>query len=379
MRWTTRVRTLAGAAVTVAVAFAAAACGHPFSPADYSPTRPYATVRPWTPAPALAPVPRGPMTVGVDLYDTRDRSAAQTRALGKAAISYIARTLRVKSIGIAWNYKVPGWNSDQVLPASRATPSLDDIAALTSIARSYGLRVQYRVLFAVSGVNGQSERLKPASTKAWLSSLLTAETPALRLAQAEHVGEFVVGTEMASIEGSPLWRGYFEQAAKVYHGTLSYATWGGNPRAGGFFSAKRALSPGGLYGVTAYPSVRLPPDASVARLTRAWQSFLKTVPARVLRRTAVDETGIPAADGAYAAPWEWNHVTGQPDDEVQAHWFRAACAAAEREHMRAIYFWNVNLSDNPASGVFSSAVRFEGRPASEAAIRACVESAGRPG
>jgi hypothetical protein len=44
--------------------------------------------------------------------------------------------------------------------------------------------------------------------------------------------------------------------------------------------------------------------------------------------------------------------------------------------VRAIYFWNVNLSDNPANGVFSSAERFEGRPASEAAIRACVGSAG---
>jgi len=375
MRHMRRTRALAGAAVAVAAAIAVAACGHPFTPADYSPTRPYDAVRPWTPPPTLAPVPRGPMTVGVDLYDTQNHSLSETRSLGERAISYIANTLRVKSIGIAWDYAVPGWNSNRVLPSSQVTPTMDDIRALTSIARSHGLHVEYRVLFAVTGVNGQSERLKPADTKTWLNSLLAAETPALRLAQSEHVGEFIVGTETATIEGSPLWRGFFSQAAKTYDGTLSYATWGGSPQAGGFFSAKRALSPGGLYGATAYPSVSLPSSAPVSRLTSAWESFLKTVPAPVLRRTAIDEVGIPAADGAYTDPWEWNNVTGQPDDEVQARWFQAACAAAEQEHMRAIYFWNVNLTDNPGDDLFASAVRFEGRSASEAAIRACVASA----
>ncbi|MBO0805955.1 MAG: hypothetical protein J2P25_23150 [Nocardiopsaceae bacterium] len=371
-------RALAGIVVAVAAALAGTACGHPFTPAGYSPARPYSTVRPWTPPPPVAPPPRGPMTVGVDLYDAQDYSVAETRVLGERAISYIANTLRVKSIGIAWDYAVPGWNSDTVLPASPGTPSLADIAALTSIARSHGLRVSYRALFTVTGVNGQSERLKPAHTKAWLNSLLTTETPALRLAASEHVGEFVVGTETASIEGSPLWHGFFTRAAALYHGTLSYATWGGSPQAGGFFSAKRALPPvgrTGLYGATAYPSVSLPSDAPVSKLTSAWESFLAHAPARVLRRTALDEVGIPAADGMYADPWEWNHVTGRPDDEVQARWFLAACAAAEREHMRAIYFWNVNLSDNPGAGLFASAVRFEGRPAAEAAIRSCQRSA----
>jgi glycosyl hydrolase family 113 len=371
-----RGRALAGTVAAVAAAFTGAACGHPFTPADYSPARPYVTVRPWTPPQALAPAPRGPMAVGVDLYQNQDNSVALTRSYGERTIKYIANTLRVKSIGIAWDYAVPGWNSNKVLPTSQITPSIDDIRALTSIAQSYGLHVEYRVLFTVAGVNGQSERLAPKDTKAWLNSLLAAEAPALRLAQSEHVGEFIVGTEMPTTSGSPLWSGFFRQAAKIYHGTLSYATWGGNPQSGGFFSVKRSLPPVGLYGVTAYPSVHLPPSASVSELTSAWESFLRTVPAPVLRRTAIDEVGIPAADGSYADPWNWNEVTGQRDDEVQARWFLAACAAAEREHMRGIYFWSFDLSDNPAFSLATSAVRFDGRPASVAAIRACQQSAG---
>ena len=122
------------------------------------------------------------------------RTASEfSRGAGGGNYLRIANTLRVKSIGIAWDYAVPGWNSDRVLPSSQITPTMDDIRVLTSIARSHGLHVEYRVLFAVTGVNGQSERLKPADTKTWLNSLLDAETPALRLAQSEHVGEFIVG------------------------------------------------------------------------------------------------------------------------------------------------------------------------------------------
>jgi hypothetical protein len=371
-----RRRAAAGVAVTAA-AFAVAACGHPFSPENYSPARPYATVRPWTPSPSVAAVPSGPMAVGVDLYATQNYTVTQARALGRRAIAYIAKTLRVKSIGIAWDYEVPSWNSDRVLPESPMTPSIADIAALTAIAKSYGLKVHYRVLFAVKGANGVSQKLKPAHTKAWLESLLAAETPALRLAQSERVGEFVTGTETASVEGSPLWRGFYDRAFQIYGGTLSYATWGGSSRAGGFFSAKRALNvPAQLYGVTAYPSISLPPTATVSALTGGWKSFLATVPETVLRRTAIDEVGIPANDGMYADPWNWNAVTGTPDDRIQANWFAAACAAAEQEHLRAIYFWNVNLSDNPGLSTFASAERFEGRSASEAAIRGCVESTG---
>jgi hypothetical protein len=359
----------------VACAVVTAACGHPFSPRDYSATRPYATVSPWKPAPKLAPAPSGPMTVGVDLYDTQNYSLAETETLGQRAIAYIAGTLGLKSIGIAWDYTVPGKTSDQVNTDSSVTPSIADIEALTRIAKSYGLSVEYRVLLEVAGQNGQSESLRPGSTGAWLSSLLAAETPALQLAQSEHVREFIVGTETVDIEDSPLWKGFFAQAARTYRGTLSYATWGGSPTSGGFFSGKRVLPPAPLYGVTAYPGVSLGTNASVAQLTSAWTGFMANVPTAVLRRTAIDEAGIPAADGSYAHPWEWNNVTGAPDDQVQARWFAAACAAAIAGHVRALYFWNVNLSDNPQYDLFASAVRFEGRTASEQAIRNCRQEA----
>jgi hypothetical protein len=351
------VRRRLAAAVTAAAALAVTGCGHPFIPASAYPQA----------AVALAPgvTGTGALITGVDLYVTRDYSLADTETMGKRDIAWIARTLRVQAIGIAWDLSVPAGTSDVVEASAPVTPSVADIRALTRIAQTYHLRVEYRVLFQVAGRDGATESLRPSSQPRWFASLLSAETPYLRLAAQRHVGEFVVGTELANLEDSAQWPRFFADASRIYPGTLSDAAWGGN-----FFSAHPVLPPETDYGATAYPAVHLPDSATVAQLTAAWTSFLDREPASVLRRTAIDEIGIPAEAGAYAHPWAWNDQHGRQDDQVQARWFEAACAAARAAHMRAIYFWNVNLIDNPAHP-YPSLVKFETRPASVAAIRNC--------
>ena len=100
-------------------------------------------------------------------------------------------------------------------------------------------------------------------------------------------------------------------------------------------------------------------------------AFLRRAPEWLLHLTAIDESGIPAAAGAYQDPWQWNgRGQTEPDLAVQARWYRAACQAAEQVHVRAIYFWSAPLSANPASAQ-PSLVGFEGHPATEAAIKSC--------
>ncbi len=317
----------------------------------------------------------GPKTVvGVNLYAKENYSLADTRAWGARDLRYIARTLKLKAVSIAFDYNVTGRYSDTVTASPTRTPTMADLAALTSIARSYGLRVEYRVLFAVGNSDSRGQSIQPRSLRAWLGSLLTAETPALKLAQANHVSEFIVGTEMASVDQSPLWGGFFAGASRLFHGILSYSQWGGKSTGsglGGFFSPKRVLLPERYFGVSAYPPVNLPATASVARLTDAWLAFLRQAPESVLYRTAIDEMGIPAAAGAYRAPYQWDGLGDpKPDLAVQANWYRAACQAAVLVHVRALYFWSAALSSDPASA-HPSLVGFEGHPATVAAIRSC--------
>ena len=135
--------------------------------------------------------------------------------------------------------------------------------------------MEYRALYAIGNSDSRDESIQPKNLTAWLRSLLAAETPALKLAQRDHVSEFVVGTEMASIDQSPLWSAFFTKAARDYHGILSYASWGGKSGFGGFFSSQRVLLPLRYFGASAYPPINLPATASVARLTKAWVAFLR--------------------------------------------------------------------------------------------------------
>lgn len=315
----------------------------------------------------VPPVPYR-LTVGVGLYVDRDWPLADAEARGRLSLAYAARVLHVGAVQIAWTFEVPGDRASVVDGAGPGTPPPADIAALTSIARSYGLTVTYRVLLRIPG---RVEPLYPAAPGAFFGSLLAAERPYLAIAQQNHVAEFAAGTERTSIASSPWWKQFFAKAAGIYRGVLSYAQWGGEPGGGGFFYGDGYRMPVTDLGVTAYPNIALPATATTAELATAWEGFLSRAPAAVLRRTAIDEIGIPAETGAYARPWDWPG-TGQPDDEVQADWFAAACAAAADERMRGIYFWNLNLADDPADPS-PSPVKFENRPAAEAAIRACAE------
>jgi hypothetical protein len=357
------------AAVAVAIPLGTTVCGAVAAPSAQAQTvnASPSGVRPGDAAPVIKPV------VGVNLYVKDNYSLADVTTWGERDLQFIRHTLGLKAVAIDWDYNVPSDGSDVVASSPTRTPTIADLTELTKLAKSDGLRVEYRALFAINNLDSRDRSLVPKHLGAWLDSLLSTETPALELAQREHVSEFVVGTEMAAVDQSPLWGGFFKRAAKIYKGTLSYASWGGRASAdgSGFFDSHRVDLPVAALGATAYPPIDLLRDASVDALTKAWEHWLSAyTPASVLRRTAIDEVGIPALGGSYYDPWQWDGLKGKADPIVQARWFQAACAAVTAEHMRGIYFWSESLNDNPAKP-FDSLVGFLGRPASLAAIRSC--------
>jgi len=100
------------------------------------------------------------------------------------------------------------------------------------------------------------------------------------------------------------------------------------------------------------------------------ESSFKGVPAAVLARTALDEEGISARAGAYRNPPNLN-TPGRVDQAVQVRWCTAACKTVARFHMRAVYFFKVDLADNPAKPTKAVSV-FEGRKGA-VAISACAK------
>jgi hypothetical protein len=342
-----------------------AACNRPLVP----PAGSHITVK----TPTVRPLrgARHPV-LGVDLYSKSNYPTAVVRADGVRDLSYAKRYLKVASVGIAWNLYSPANHSNQILPTSNTlTPA--HVALLTRIAKSDRLSVLYRPLIKIEGPKQWEGYIAPVDTAQWFASYLHAELPYLRLAQKYHIKEFVVGTEIVQLEQSAptsQWRWFLNKVRHVYRGLISYASWGGH-----FYPARQVIPPTAWYGVTAYPDFVLPDSAPVGRLVRSWIRLFRYVPHAILTRTAIQEIGIPAGDGAYHAPWNWSRPYVH-NETVQVRWFLSACYAARQLQLRGIYFWNLNLTDNPANPPFSP-VTFEGKRGAKA-IRLCATILAQP-
>jgi hypothetical protein len=301
------------------------------------------------------------------LYALHDYPPAVAAADGQRTLSYIKHILKADAVGIVWDYFASSRNSD-VVQRTSDTLSARDVGILTRIARSYHLRVEYRPLIFVRGQADPWEgRIRPRHPAAWFQSYYQVELPYLARAQQLGVSEFVLATEMAALNSSPLWPSFFAQVSRVYHGVVSYSAWDKN-----YFGAP--LLPVRYLGMNMYKKLHLPGTASAAQVTAAWSSYFSAVPASVLQRTAIDETGIPARAGGYHRPSALG-ARGALNEQVQANWFRAACATVRRYHMRGVFFWKVDLTDYPATPAASLST-FEGRSGA-VAIAACARELAR--
>lgn len=335
--------------------FAAGCGGHPLLPSSVVSPTPTATV---------APVDHGAPILGVDLYSQQDYDLATVRTYGERNLTYIKDTLRAQSVGLIWNLYSPSTTSDAV-SQTRISLTPADVATLTRQAYRLGMSVEYRPVIRIGvGPDWTWEgHLDPQSRQAWFASLFSAEAPYLRLAQRLHVRAFVVGTELQQLAGSAYWQAFLARVRSVYHGTVTYASY--EPE---YATKQPILPPTSQYGVDAYPDVNLPPTASIGQLTAAWESYFGQASPAVLANTTIEEIGIPARDGAYHHPSVWS-VGGRRNPLVQVRWFKTACDVAFHYHMLGIYFYEVNLSENPKLAPQFPAF-FENTPGAQA-IRAC--------
>jgi hypothetical protein len=346
----------------------AAGCGHPLIPAaDLKPqpkiTRP---VAPYLSAPVV-PYKVQRSVLGVDLYAPRNYTQAQTFTFGVRTINYIKTVLHAKAVGILWDYYSPSRTTNVVQATKRGTLTVADVMTLTKIAKRAGLQVEYRpLIFIPSHQNNPWEgMLKPPNQQKFFSNYFSALWPYIKAAQKLHISEFVTATEMHALNGSRLWKSFFTRVGKTYHGVVSYTAFYRD-----YFRPTGHLLPVRLYGMDMYKALPLKFNATQAQVTAAWEASFKTVPAAVLARTALDEEGLAARAGAYSLPPNLG-APGRLDQAVQARWFTAACKTVARFHMRAVYFFKVNLADNPAEPSKALSV-FEGRKGA-VAISACAK------
>jgi hypothetical protein len=304
--------------------------------------------------------------VGVNLYALNNYTAAQTVADGERTISYIKDNLHANAVDIVWNMYAPSAHGNSVV-AESTTLSATNVGILTQIAQREHLIVEYRpLLFIMTNTAYTWEGyIKPHNPTQWFNSYYVNNLPYLQMAQKYRISEYVVGTEMNGLTGEPQWAGFLSQCAKIYHGSITYTA-----QQHDYFPPDTQLPPTRLLGMDMYEPLKLPPSAPISEVVAAYEHFFANVPAAMLQRTAIQETGIEARAGAYShPPFLW--VTGTLDQAIQYDWFTAACETVKKFHMRGVFFWKVDLSDYPLTHPASSLSTFEGKEGA-AAISRCA-------
>jgi hypothetical protein len=300
----------------------------------------------------------GPV-IGVNLYALSNYPAAQVAADGARTLSYIRNVLHAQAVDIVWDFYAPTVVSDDV-DATAATLSPSNVAILTRIAQQDHLLVEYRPLIMVDDSQPWEGFIIPADPVRWFANYYQREVPYLRVAQQYGINEFVAATEMKAMNGSPLWLPFLKELGNTYHGVISYSAYQAD-----YFSPADTLVPVKYLGMDMYEDIHLPPTASTSQVTAAWESFFAQIPAAILHATAIDETGIAARDGAYTKP---SHLgpAGTYNPAIQANWFTAACNTVRKYQLRGVFFWKVDLTDNPINHPASSLSTFEGKTGAQA-------------
>jgi hypothetical protein len=255
--------------------------------------------------------------------------------------------------------------------AGAETPSPKVVAAMVAAAHARGLRVMVRPLLDEENLRtssgGWRGTIRPKSLDGWFRSYTAALTPYLQAASAAKADEFVLASELTSLQKQHgQWRSLSATAAKAFPATLSY-TFNfdiGDPM---------PLPPKGAAGLDLYFAVDLGPEATVPQLAAALRREIMAMPKPLRNVMVAQEVGISAENDAYRHPWNWGSQTAkQLNPKIQVNWFSAACRAVEQSDLKGIYFWMLDSSMDPKEIDPSTegSAGFVGRPG-EKAIEQC--------
>lgn len=279
--------------------------------------------------------------------------------------------LGANSVAISFPFFNSTGPSSSSVKAESGTPSPTKLAVLVIAAKARGLRVTLRPLMDESNLSpGWRGNITPGNIGKWLASYYSFLQPYLRMAKTTDVNTFILGAEFSSIQDNPQWKSVIQKASAIYPiNQIGYSDNYDRFYEGDFGPSVRIL------GVDAYFPVKLPNSASVQELVRGWDSYLSQVTGKVnLSRVVIDEIGISAVSSAYAVPYGTSSRKQTILPQIQINWFETACQVFRNYHMSGIYFWNVNLNQNPATANprTDPAASFIGR--GDQAIRKCFTS-----
>lgn len=308
--------------------------------------------------------------LGVQVFWSSNTSPTETEAEANRIFNY-AVWLGANSVGIDFNFYTNGDTPTYVYEEPATTASPATIGLVIANARKHKLRVLVRPLLDEDNLTGNAWRgsIHPKSVSQWFASYSVFLAPYLEEAQQNDASSFDVGAELESLtDDKPQWRTLDADAAKLFHGALSYAyNWGS-------WENRPPFAPAPSTGVDAYPPFKLGDSATGPQLTSAWVHWLHSESVKALRSTVLQEVGIAPAAGAYTDPSKWAANGTRIDEKIQQNWFSAACDAAKETDVKGIYFYDVYNTDQPTEPIGLRSPTGSFVDISDMTIRACFDS-----
>lgn len=334
-------------------------------------TTPLARIAPITPIPPSTPVydlaalneyQRGIAYVAVNRDEYR--SVESERALDEL----FATGANYISLLVTW-YQTD-YLSKEIYRADN-TPSDEDLAYVIEYAHRHGVKILLKpqVDFSLDKEHwrGQIQFEREADWSEWFASYREFILHYARVAQANGVEEFSVGTELVGTSKRTAdWRALIRAVRQEYTGLVTYsANHSGEEVQVRFWNDVDFIGVNVFYHITNYrtPTMeqilegwRLP----VRQLTNLHNAYPK-------RPIIFTEVGYPSKDLASVWPWNWQR-TGALDLEEQALLYQGLFATwwyhPDREWFRGMFIWNW-LPQPDQGGPYDANYTPHGKPAEE--------------
>jgi hypothetical protein len=312
----------------------------------------------------IPPMPSRQLGIDV-LFSYSKESTSALLAQANKNFSYI-KSLGANSVSITFDIYVKGATLNSVY-VGPGTPTAAALKKVIADAESYHLAVEVRpVIDEFNPKDLWRGGITPSNIPKWIASYDSILEPFLVASQAASANEFVIATELNQLNTNKIWgKTVIPFVREHYQGGLVFNVAWNEP-------GIVALS-GTSLSIDTYPSVVASNNATVARLEAGWNAHLKELPLPVPDADAVmQEVGIAAQDGAYAAPEKLNWNTKYVP-KIQANWFDAACDFFNSHHVKGIYFYSITFNRGPQKRALGGQpTDFQGLGTS--AIKSCFAS-----
>ncbi len=215
------------------------------------------------------------------------------------------------------------------------------LVEVISQARHLGLKV---FLFPILRLEERTEKewrgvLVPRNKEQWLKSYRDFTMHYARLAAAQGVELFSVGSELCTMEQEErYWRKLIRDIRSFYRGKLLYSANWDHYKKIAFWDALDYLGLNGYYELTQSDRPALD------ELLRSWwniQNDLATWQDQNRQKPILfTEIGYPSVDGGCSKPWDYTRQD-EPDLQEQALCYRAFFLTwGKSQRLGGVYFWN---------------------------------------